>query len=304
MRVSVVIPSLDRGAMLLDTVHALRALARPPEEIIVVDQSKAHPTPVWQRLDALAAAGALRLERRSQRSITAAMNAGVALARGELIVFLDDDVRLDGEIIAAHESCHRRHDVAIVAGRIIQPWHDAAQATLGYAPEPRQPDRTVLHTGPAREVRRFGAGNVSMRRAWILRVGGFDENFVGAAYRFEADFAARVLRGGGTIRFEPHACIHHLHAAHGGTRSFGEHLGTLAAWHSAGRWYYLMRHPRTPGLFGITLGESARAVLARRHLRAPWNSVVALVAELRGVASAAGAALRGPRLGLAPGGHR
>ena len=293
-RVSVVIPSLERGALLLETIEALRALDAPADEIIIVDQSVAHPADIAARLESLHASGAVVWARREERSIPAAMNHGVAAASGEVIVFLDDDVRLRGEFIAAHRAAHEAGDVAIVAGRILQPWHVDGECDAPL--QGKVPDRIALHATEPGVVRRFGAGNVSIRRDWLLRTGGFDENFRGAAYRFEADFAARVEEAGGRIVFEPRACIDHLHASSGGTRVTGGPL--TGPWHSAGRWYYLLRHPDTPGLIGITLAEMARAVLARRHLRAPWRAAAAMIAESRGMIEALHALVRGPRLGL------
>jgi GT2 family glycosyltransferase len=296
MRVSVIIPTLERGELLLDTLDALLALQRPPDQIVVVDQTDRHPAAVARRLGQLQARGAVEWVHQTLRSVTAAMNRGAALASGELLLFLDDDVRLDGELIAMHERCQLEDPVALVAGRVLQPWHHDCGPSH---PDPDEyPDRAQLHANAGAPVRRFMAGNVCVRRDWFLRTGGFDENFRGVAYRFEADFAERLLSLGGRMRFAPEACLHHLHAERGGTRTFGEHGRTLSPWHSAGRWYYLLRHPRTPGLFVITAEEVLRAVASRRNLRAPWYCAIAAVAELRGLLMALNATIRGPRLGL------
>jgi hypothetical protein len=131
-----------------------------------------------------------------------------------------------------------------------------------------------------------------VRRDLALALGGFDENFVKVAYRFEAEFAHRWRGGGRRIRYAPAACLHHLKVASGGTRSYGEHLTTWRPDHAVGAYYYGLR----TGAVGEFLGRPLRAVATRYHLRRPWRIPATLVAELRGMAWAIGLYLRGPRL--------
>ena len=58
-------------------------------------------------------------------------------------------------------------------------------------------------------------GNFSINRRAALKIGGFDENFVRVAYKFEAEHAYRWRKSGHRVYFEPNACIHHLKAAAG-----------------------------------------------------------------------------------------
>src|SRR4029078_2122533 len=90
-------------------------------------------------------------------------------------------------------------------------------------------------------------GNFSIERNRALNLGGFDENFVHVAYRFEAEFAARAIAAGEKIWFEPDASIRHIKASTGGPRSYGEHLTTIKPSHSVGEYYYLMRSKALPG---------------------------------------------------------
>src|ERR1041385_2066784 len=81
-------------------------------------------------------------------------------------------------------------------------------------------------------------------RSRCVELGGFDENFVGAAYRFETDFALRVAAAGGRIWFEPHASIDHLKLSTGGLRSYGDHRTSASPFHSAGDYYFALHHRR------------------------------------------------------------
>ncbi len=294
--VSVVIPTYDRGAVLVDTVRQLLDLSTPPAEIILVDQTPTPEPEVSVALSRLVQAGRIRWERRDPPGITAAMNHGARLATGAVVLYLDDDIRLRGELVAVHAEAHRDGAASIVAGQVIQPWEEPLpEGESGERPgREAQPDAFRFNARVGCEVRRFCGGNVSIRRDTLFALGGFDENFKGVAYRFEADFAERAHRAGHRIVFEPRASIEHLRAARGGTRRFAGHLRTMAPWHSVGRYYYCLLHPAAPGVLRHTLSEGARTVAARSHLRRPWWIPMSACAELTGLAWAAALRLRGP----------
>jgi hypothetical protein len=134
-------------------------------------------------------------------------------------------------------------------------------------------------------------GNFSVPAAEALALGGFDENFVRVAYRFEAEFAHRWRQGGRRIFFEPRALIHHLKAGDGGTRSFGDHLTTWRADHAVGAYYWALRtrHWRE------FLARPLRSVLTRYHARRPWRIPATVVAELGGMLWALCLHASGPR---------
>jgi len=167
---------------------------------------------------------------------------------------------------------------------VIQPWQEGLDAGDPVATA----DFARLQEGVVRD---FIGCNFSVRRELATELGGFDENFVRVAYRYEAEFAHRFRAGGRQIHFEPQACLHHLKAGSGGTRSFGEHLTTWRPDHAVGAYYYGLR----TGSFGEFLLRPFRAVATRYHLRNPWRIPATLLAELRGMGWALRLFLRGPR---------
>lgn len=215
---TVVIPTYRREQVLIDTIEAVRRIEPKPTEIIVVDQTTAHEPAVAARLAELTAAGEIRHIRQAEPSITKAMNAGLLAAKCGIVLFLDDDILPFPELIEAHLQAHAAEGVALVTGRVLQPWH---KGVVEFADEPFH-----FASRKPRRIDEFMAGNVSMLRDRALALGGFDENFVRVAYNFEAEFSNRLKAAGEDIFFEPAACIDHLKATTGGTRSFGEHLET------------------------------------------------------------------------------
>jgi GT2 family glycosyltransferase len=281
--VSVVIPTYRREAVLVESVEALLALEAPPAEIVLVDQTEAHEPQTEARLGALVASGLVRVIRQRRPSIPQAMNAGLLQARHPLVLFLDDDIRPEAGLIAAHEAAHRTHGDVLVAGKVLQPWDEGRQ----FAPD------APFHFASAAPawIREFMGGNFSVRRDSALALGGFDENFVRVAYRFEAEFAHRWLAGGRRIRYESAACIHHLKVASGGTRTFGEHLTTWRPAHAVGAYYFGLR-TRAWREFA---SRPFRSVATRYHLKHPWRIPVTLFAEFCAMAWAIALFAHGPR---------
>ena len=287
---SIAIPTYRREQVLIDTLESVFALCPPADEILVLDQTEAHSAPVESALKELARSGRIRHLRLSSPSIPAAMNAALKAAAGDVVLFLDDDVLAEPRLTSAHLSAHRENGAAVVAGRVIQPWQEG----LDFSKEIK------FHFAGIKSawIQEFMGGNFSIRRETALKLGGFDENFVGAAYHFEAEFAFRLRRAGLTIYYEPEACIHHRKVSSGGTRTFGEHLRTAAPAHSVGAYYFVLRTWRCEGSTRALLFRPICAIATRHHLRRPWFIPLTVLAELRGLFWALALACRGPRYGF------
>lgn len=285
--ISVVIPTYRREQVLLDTLDYLLALEQRPAEILVVDQTQDHAEATEQRLQALAGDGGIRWLRLDQPSIPVAMNRGLIEAQCDVVLFLDDDIRPEPELVVAHLEAHSQTEGGIiVAGRVIQPWQEGVDFSAD-----REFHFASLNGAWCSE---FMEGNCSMRRDAALAVGGFDENFIGVAYRFGAEFAHRWLSSGRRIRYIPAACIHHLKVTAGGTRTYGEHLTTARPDHSVGAYYYMFRTmPVIPAMVA-SIGRVFRSIITRHHAKQPWWVPVTLMAEVRGLWSAARLLSAGP----------
>lgn len=283
--ISIVIPSYRRGQVVLDTIAHLMGLDCRGTEIIVVDQTESHPPDVDSKLQRLHDTGEIVWIRLSLPSIPGAMNRGLMAARGKAVLFLDDDIVPDACLIEMHLEAQK--DSALVAGQVLQP---------GEQPEGLGPSEAFrFNSSEPAWIAEFMGGNFSVDRAVAIRLGGFDENFVGAAYRFEAEFAHRFTHAIGPIRFEPRAFIRHLAVPSGGTRAHGHHLKTFQPSHSVGAYYFLLR-TRRPGWWRQALSRPLRAVRTRHHLRRPWWIPATLVAEVRGFLWALRLTANGPRL--------
>lgn len=275
MKLSVAIPTFGRDRVLIETIHALLDLASPPWELLIVDQTPVHDPDSEAQLETWDREGQIRWLRLERPSITAAMNMALMEARGDRVLFLDDDINPDPLLLEAHQRAGEEHPEAMVAGRVLQPWHGGQSDPEG--------SPFFFNSLEPRWVPTFMGGNVAIPRQTALALGGFDENFVKVAYHFEAEFAHRWCTDGQSILYEPKALIHHLRAERGGTRTFGKHLTTAKPDHAVGRYYFLLRTLPGPSVLGASLGAMLRCVRTRHHLSHPWWIPVTLLGEIRGL---------------------
>lgn len=118
--VSVVIASRDRRELLR---RCLDALARQDAvaggfEVVVVDDGSGDGT--REMLDSLAPPFELRALRNRAAGKAEALNTGIGAARGELLLFLDDDMIADPGLVAAHLEAHRESPRTLGIGAITQ----------------------------------------------------------------------------------------------------------------------------------------------------------------------------------------
>ena len=282
--ISIVIPTYKREEVLIDTINQLLNLSHPAREIIIVDQTPGHFPETSEVLDRLDDGNQIKWIRRKTPSIPQAMNHGLQHAAGDVVLFLDDDIAVSSELVYRHAAEYLETDIAAVAGRVIQPWHNKLPSKTDFDNDKfDDPDAFNFNSTTRREISRFMAGNVSFRRTALLAVGGFDENFVKVAFRFEAECAARFVSGGFRIFYNPEAVIDHLKVTEGGTRTFGQHYKTIKPGHSVGRYYYLLVVKNQQNRWFRFFTFPFRTSITRFHLKHPWWIPITILSELAGL---------------------
>lgn len=206
---SVVVCTTGRAESCARAVVSLLAARRPGTEIVVVDQSQGPDT--RQVLQSLPGGGSVRHLPSPPRGLSAARNHGARLARGELLVFTDDDCVVEPQWVEAWDRAYAAEPgLGVGFGQVSCPPFDPARGyTAGF---------NVRDGSHGIELFRLGAGQVGMganmavpRRVW-RRIGGFDEG-LGAGARFlsaeDCDFAYRAARAGYRIVHVREARIWH-----------------------------------------------------------------------------------------------
>lgn len=208
--ISVGIPTYLRDYILIDTIRQVLAQQPPANEIIIVDQTPSHDEQTAAFLREHHEQGLIRHIRQEQPSVTQACNRILVESTCDVVLFLDDDVRLSPGLIEAHRRDHEKSGVTLANGAVLQPSQaEAYLRDLENSSEARPAD---FHD----DVR---CGNMSVLRSAAIVAGGFDENFIGPAQGHENDFAIRLARiAGGNQIYDPAAWIIHLKAPTGGCR--------------------------------------------------------------------------------------
>ncbi len=288
--ISIIIPTFRREQVLVDTLDLLAPLLHPGDEVLVVDQTPCHEPQTEEALCQLASAGIIRWYRLAKPSQPAAMNAGAWLARGAILLFLDDDVVPLPRLLEAHrEALAPGSGTVATCGQVIQPWQDGpiervADFTYDFNPAYNRPCDILGLIGC----------NHAIRRETYFAIGGQDENFFGATYRNDAEISYRIYRRTGTkVRFVPEAGLRHL-AAGGGTRAYGtkDTWGQISS--AIGDYYFALRCLPLLGCLKHHLTRFVRAPLNRNTVRHPWLIPMLFVREVVAWWRAAGRAWTQP----------
>jgi len=275
---AVVIPTYRRERCLVNTIRLLLTQDPRADEILVIDQTPAHDPDTDRFLQCHAEAGLIRWIRQSPPNLPAARNRGLRETGCDVVLFLDDDVIPEPGLIEHHRANYEQPSVDAVAGR-----------TMGFRPTPRTSSRTS--STPETEYRHFdfAAGarrervvallgaNHSVRRATALEVGGYDENYLGWAFREETDLALRLYRNSRMIVFDPRAAVIHLAVPSGGCRISG-YQQFLQEWKVSFPAHYFAWKHLFPGreFYREITATFARSVLCRKNARAPYRLPLAI----------------------------
>lgn len=195
---SIVIPTRARAAYLDVALQSIMPQAADAEVVVVCDGPDPDSAHVASRH------GARVVTLPAPRGLNAARNAGVAATSGELIVFLDDDVRVDAGWLAALLAGAQRAPDHEVLGGPIRAALEGGPRACGREPPPI----TTLDLGPVdRDAAVVWGANMAIRRSAFAKVGGFDEGLSGRGD--EEDWERRFAAAGGRVRYVAGAGVVH-----------------------------------------------------------------------------------------------
>jgi glucosyl-dolichyl phosphate glucuronosyltransferase len=202
---------------LVRTLNDLRALSMPKAawELLIIDNGCSdgthellaqHPWPDGWRI---------RVVREEELGLSNARNRAIREARGEYIIFIDDDETPDEDWLCAYERLIESKAPDAFGSRIRVMFEDARPAwlqddLLGFLGDV---DRYHEITQLTEHGTSFYGGNFGFRRAVIDRTGNFDptlgrkgtDNTGGE----EVDFYRRLLSTGFSVWWTPDAVIYH-----------------------------------------------------------------------------------------------
>lgn len=210
---TVIIPTYQRHQLLERSLGAVLAQdpSTPPYEVVVVDDCSGPETAEVVRRVAGSDPRVTYLRHDVNRGLSATRNTGVRAARGEIILFVDNDVVVESGYVAAHLRAHAEaggERVAVLGNLKFPPEVVGTSNYARYLQSRYLGGRTAGVLGRLRPDDlhpRFLIGAVcSLHRADLLAVGPYDETI--RYYGCEDHIFAQALhRSGVRIRFAPEA---------------------------------------------------------------------------------------------------
>lgn len=197
--VTILIPTLDRYPHLFNLLDQLRKQTVPPLEIVVVDQTERERRDTrWpEEFTDLP----LRVLWRDVAGQCSSRNAGLVQARGDTVLFLDDDDEIEPNLIDRHLAFLRRFD---------------ADASCGVAHEvgagPLPAEFSLIRDSDV-----FPTNNSLLRLESLRRSGLFDLAYE-KGERADHDLGMRLYLSGAKLLLNPAAAVVHLRAPRGGLR--------------------------------------------------------------------------------------
>lgn len=203
---SIVIPTYQRRASLERCLESLAALeySRAGFEVVVVDDGSPEPP-----RDVIARFGSrldVRLVEQPHAGPATARDHGAQQARGEFLVFTDDDCAPTASFLQVLEREFLAGGTVALGGRTVNAldnvYAQTTQSLIDYLYE--------YFNRNASNARFFASNNLAMPRRTFFEIGGFDTSFPFAAAE-DRDLCERWHAAGHALRYVDDMVVHHRH---------------------------------------------------------------------------------------------
>lgn len=276
-RLSVIVASAGRPEALRRCLLGLSQQAMAGCEVVVVadaeGQAAARNLPVK---------GALKLLSQRLPNISAARNAGIAAAAGDIIAFIDDDAVPEPSWSTAVLSAFKDPDLAAITGPVL----GRNGITLQWGPlmvDGLAQDIPIDPNSAVRDgfARKLQGTNMAFRRDALVQVGGFDEAM--HFYLDDTDMALRIGRAGLRTKWIPLAVVHHGFEA--STRRTQDRIPLSLFDIGASSAVYLRKHApedqQAEALHALEVGQSTRLLRLAKSRKLNANKMRDLMDTLR-----------------------
>lgn len=202
MQISFIVVTYRRGSLLqqcLDSIYAQQGLPRPFEVIVVDNAGDAQVTPPTDPEIIL------HVERSPENlGVTGGRNKGIALAKGEILIFIDDDAiwHASTDVSALIQPFATNPKCAATAVKSLSPSGQVVALEIPYSD--KQYAYRIQHASEAPYF--VGVGH-ALRASVIEEVGNYPSRYFYAME--EIDLSLRILDAGYQIIYQPSVAVIH-----------------------------------------------------------------------------------------------
>lgn len=209
MFVSVIIPTYNREQCLIDTINCLLDQKHYSYEIIIIDQSDQISDQKKELIKNNP--DKIRFFHINERGRSLAKNYGILQAKGDLILFCDDDILVESHFLSTHAAIYSKDNhIAAASCRLVEEGDPSIPVEV--------PLRTTIYGKLVNKpystcsgyVTSLNGGNMSFRREILEKIGFFEESFEGTSMVEEPDMAYRIVRSGYKLYFDASITVKHF----------------------------------------------------------------------------------------------
>jgi glycosyltransferase involved in cell wall biosynthesis len=173
---SVIIPTYNRVDSLMETLESLAQQSCPSDqfEVVVIDDGSSDETP---QIVNHTFPFALRYIRQVNQGGVVARNLGAKVAKGELLIFLDDDMTAEAGYLDALIEANATTERIVSRGQLL-PWLPNPPSIFARIYEPSTREAQVVEDCES-SPRLFASNNLAIRYDDFWRLGGWTEAVVG-----------------------------------------------------------------------------------------------------------------------------
>lgn len=197
-QISVIVPTHNRSdALALTLSHLAEQQVGEAWEVIVINNRSTDDTDEVVKRQSFPVP--LRLVHEDTPGPAAARNAGAAVAGGDYLVFIDNDILVEPDFVELHRKALAAHPGCWILGQTIN-LPEQERTPFGRFRKALYP--FVSPKEEVSEARGFAGANCSLPRLDLERLGGFDERFNIASVE-DFELAMRAWEQGISILFDP-----------------------------------------------------------------------------------------------------
>lgn len=205
--VSIIIPTGDRLEALTRTLESIEKYAPGNEVIVIGNRNDKRTAESLQK-----SFREVKYLSCDEPSAVVKRNIGIAHSTKRILVFVDDDVVVEGTWLPSLLQHYENTSIGGVGGRVKVPGQPSGSSKFktgvirdGFVIGNWDPPGTQIV-----EVEHLIGCNMSLRKDPVVKLGGFDNFFRSCNFREETDLCLSTRRLGYRILFDPKASLFHL----------------------------------------------------------------------------------------------